>query len=209
MILKSGGGGPQFGQPQFVVDWEAAGIDPEQGAIIEQEFKDTMNYPITQGPSPDPALNAGVNTAAWLNASTQPDWENTAFTDEEGNPIVPGGGASGWGGEGGEGGFGPFNSYQDWVDQFTEEHGRPPTSEDEADALDSFDFLSNYGRAPTQEEWENRWWTGDWFGGGGGYGGGGWGGWGGGGSYGQSDYGGGYGYQRPTPWWWTTMQRGI
>jgi hypothetical protein len=177
------------------VNWEAVGIDPQSGLQIEKEFEDVMGYPITEGPAPNVETNLGNNIAAWQQAGEASGQETVFGNEPEG----------GWGlfGPGGaaDSGWGPFDSYEQWASQFESEHGRPPTTDDEADAWDSFDFLADYGRAPTQDEWENRWWTGEWFpNGGGGGGGGGWG-----GNYG----GGGGGSQGTQPWWYTHMQKGI
>jgi hypothetical protein len=183
-----------------MVPWAAIGVDPIEGAKVETQFYDTMGYPITVGPTGDPATDAANNITSWT---------DSAFDEVEfGTPVTAPGDLyqqiTGTGPAGG--GFGPFSSKDDWADQFEQEHGRPPNADDEADAWDSFDFLAQHGRPPTQEEWENRWYTGEWFPGGGGGGGGGWGG-GGGGGWGGGGYG--YGADRPNPWWYSTMQQGI
>lgn len=90
--------------------------------------------------------------------------------------AIPGAGGYGGGGAAGapSGAFGPFQSYEQWAAQFESEHGRAPEEQDVYDAVDSFNFLSQTGRSPTEGEWRNRYYTGAWSGsGGGGYGGGG------------------------------------
>lgn len=71
--------------------------------------------------------------------------------------------------------FGPFATFDQWQVQFQAEHGRLPNEQDMYDAVDSFNFLAQTGRAPTEAEWRNRYYTGAWSSGygGGGYGGGG------------------------------------
>ena len=62
---------------------------------------------------------------------------------------------------GGGGGFGPFGSKEQWAQQFAAEHGgRMPNEQDEMDARSSFDFLAQKGRAPTDQEWKDRYYQG-------------------------------------------------
>jgi hypothetical protein len=106
-------------------------------------------------------------------------------------PLTGNGGAGGGGGAGGEG-WGSFGNYDQWAAQYAAEHGgQQPDEQAVYDFWDSQNFMAMTGRAPTQDEWLNRYYSGSWFGGGGG------GGWGGGGGYGG--YGGG-GQQMPFGW---------
>lgn len=169
---SSGGGG-------------GGGLDPEHRRR-SQDRPPTPSAPAAPSPTP------GAAPPSVPTAPTPP-------------PLPGGGGDGGDGGDGGGGGgggyypqagagaaplpgaaqaFGPFGSFDAWQSQFYAEHGRAPNQQDVYDAIDSFNFLSMTGRAPTEREWRNRYYTGTWFGGGGGWGGG-WGGGGGGGGYAQ------------------------
>lgn len=95
-------------------------------------------------------------------------------------PPLPSMGGGGYGGQqqqqqGQEPWVGSFGNYQNWAGQFQAEHGRAPGEQDYYDLVDSQNFLQQTGRAPSQREWLNRYYTGTWSGtgGGGGYGGGG------------------------------------
>lgn len=112
---------------------------------------------------------------------TQPGWGNqTAPPTAAPTPAPsPGGGGAPPGFD-----LGPFQSYDQWVQQFTAEHGRAPDttshytaagveSNDYMDMQDSVNFWRKMGRGPTAREWKNRYYTGSWFGYNSGWGGGG------------------------------------
>jgi hypothetical protein len=80
------------------------------GAEVAAAFRDVMGYEIWEGPSTDPAENFGTNLSTWL---------------EGGGPMAA------FDGAGRGSGWGPFGSYDQWANQFEQEHGRPPTSDDE------------------------------------------------------------------------------
>jgi hypothetical protein len=217
--------GPPPGAEVGEINWEAVGMSQEAGSQLADEFAETMGFNIWEGPG-TPEENLGRNIANWTvkpevmaegvpefepgdwvwdeelgdyvwdeNAGGAGAWQQSVFGSPAGEfpgaPGIPGVGA---------GGFGPFASQEQWAAQFEAEHGRAPNETDMTDAFASFDFLAQFGRAPTQEEWENRYWTGSWFPDGGGWG---WGGGGGGGNWNNTFT------PDALPWWYTHQQKGI
>ncbi len=164
-------------------------IDPNKAYNVPQPR--AYAPPVPRAPAPTPQPVASMPPVPGVPPPSTGGGGATAGSDRNrtgGNPPLPGTQQQGQ-----EPWVGSFGNYQNWANQFQAEHGRAPNEQDYYDLMDSQNFLAQTGRAPTQREWLNRYYTGTWSGTGGGYGGGG-----GGGGYGG--YGGYGGRQQAGPW---------
>lgn len=128
---------------------------------VQQYQRENGNYP-WQGPG-SPEDNMGMALQRYYGIPSGAAGGSAASAGGQGqgaeattgslpptNPVAPTTGA-----------FGPFPSFQAWQQAFAAEHGgRMPNQVDVQDAMDSFSFAQQAGRAPTQRDWLRRYYTG-------------------------------------------------
>jgi hypothetical protein len=123
---------------------------------------------------------AWVNTEPWTTAPSSPyrptnpnAWTTNGAQNQTPVPVVaPMGAGAGAGGPTAPVDqfaqafagvpWGTFGTYDNWANAYAGQHGQAPNAQAITDYWDSQAYMAANGRAPSSNEWNNRWWTGDW-----------------------------------------------